>query len=223
MIKNHLVKYLLISPTLPVGSFCYSEGLESYIKNKKLEESEDIKELIQNELKIGQIRIEARCLIEFFDIFIDLKNEYKLKYNKQRLLSLDRWLLSFRDSNEIRDQQTQLAKSLFDCSVGTWPSISTMRLKTITDTLDLPRNEGILLIIALALDFKLKSLACVDKERLLAALSTPTAATAAPPITSGIHPDNIKHVPIILMTKTLIFIVKFLFILFSHRPLMIER
>ena len=36
MKKNHLVKYLLISPSLPVGGFCYSEGLESYLKIKNL-------------------------------------------------------------------------------------------------------------------------------------------------------------------------------------------
>ena len=114
MIKNQLVKYLLISPSLPVGGFCYSEGLESYLKTKQLEESDQIKELIKNELKIGQIRIEARSLINFFDIFVELKNGYKLKNNKRRLLSLDKWLISFRDCIEIRDQQTQMAKSLFE-------------------------------------------------------------------------------------------------------------
>ena len=81
MIKNHLIKYLLTSPSLPVGSFCYSEGLESYLKIKNLEESGEIKELIQNELKIGQIRIEARCLIEFYNIFIELKNGNNSKNN----------------------------------------------------------------------------------------------------------------------------------------------
>ena len=50
MKKNHLVKYLLISPSLPVGGFCYSEGLESYLSIKKLEESDEIKELIKNEV-----------------------------------------------------------------------------------------------------------------------------------------------------------------------------
>ncbi len=114
MIKNHLVKYLLTSPSLPVGCFCYSEGLESYLKIKKLEDSDQIKELIKNELKIGQIRIEARCLIEFFDIFVELKDSKKINENKKRLLSLDKWLTSFRDSVEIRDQQTQMAKSLFE-------------------------------------------------------------------------------------------------------------
>ncbi len=114
MVNNHLIKYLLISPSLPVGSFCYSEGLESYLKIKNLEESDQIKELIKNELRIGQIRIEAKCLIEFFDIFNELKNGHKLKFNKRRLLSLDKWLISFRDSIEIRDQQNQMAKSLFE-------------------------------------------------------------------------------------------------------------
>ena len=114
MNKNHLIKYLLISPNLPVGSFCYSEGLESFIKVKKVEESKHIKEVIENELKIGQIRIEARSLIEFFDIFLELDNTNNKKINKKRLLSLDKWLISFRDSVEIRDQQTQMAKSLFE-------------------------------------------------------------------------------------------------------------
>ena len=114
MIRSHLVKYLLTSPSLPVGGFCYSEGLESFLNIKKLEKSDQIKELIINELKIGQIRIEARCLIEFFNIFNELQNGYKLKNNKQKLLSLDKWLISFRDSVEIRNQQTQMAKSLFE-------------------------------------------------------------------------------------------------------------
>ena len=114
MNKNHLIKYLLTSPSLPVGGFCYSEGLESFLKIKKIEQSEYIKDLIQNELKIGQIRIEAKCLTEFFDIFVELQFEKNVIYNKQRLLSLDKWLLSTRDCSEIRNQQTQMAKSLFE-------------------------------------------------------------------------------------------------------------
>ena len=116
MNKNHLVKYLLVSPSLPVGSFCYSEGLESYLNNKKLYDSKDIKELIKNEMKFGQIRIEAKCLIDFYDIFLELKENINEENNKRKLLSLDKWLLSSRDSKEIRDQQTQMAKSLFELS-----------------------------------------------------------------------------------------------------------
>jgi len=44
MSKSHLLKYLLISPNLPVGGFCYSEGMESYLHNKNLNDSNLLKE-----------------------------------------------------------------------------------------------------------------------------------------------------------------------------------
>ena len=114
MSKSHLLKYLLISPNLPVGGFCYSEGMESYLQNKNLKDSNSVKELIINELKIGQIRLDAKLLIEFFDIFNEINAGENLKINSQKLLSLDKWILSSKDSVEMREQQTQMAKSLFD-------------------------------------------------------------------------------------------------------------
>ena len=75
MSKSHLLKYLLISPNLPVGGFCYSEGMESYLHNKNLKDSNSIKELIISELKIGQIRLDAKLLLEFFDIFKEIENQ----------------------------------------------------------------------------------------------------------------------------------------------------
>ncbi len=114
MSKSHLLKYLLISPNLPVGGFCYSEGLESYLNTKDLKDSNSIKELIISELEIGQIRLDARLLLDFFDIFIELNDGKNLKINLQKLLSLDKWILSSKDSVEMREQQTQMAKSLFD-------------------------------------------------------------------------------------------------------------
>jgi urease accessory protein len=114
MSKSHLLKYLLISPSLPVGGFCYSEGLESYLNTKDLRDSNSVKELIINELKIGQIRLDARLLLDFFEIFSELNDGKDLKSNCQKLLSLDKWILSSKDSIEMREQQTQMSKSLFD-------------------------------------------------------------------------------------------------------------
>ena len=113
MSKSHLLKYLLISPNLPVGGFCYSEGLESYLNTKDLKDSNSVKELIINELKIGQIRLDARVLLDFFDIFNELSNGKNLKSNLPKLLSLDKWILSSKDTKEMREQQSQMAKSLF--------------------------------------------------------------------------------------------------------------
>jgi len=114
MNKSHLLKYLLISPNLPVGGFCYSEGMESYLHNKNLKDSNSVKELIISELEIGQIRLDARLLVDFFDIFKELNDGKNFKRNLQKLLSLDQWILSSKDSVEMREQQIQMAKSLFD-------------------------------------------------------------------------------------------------------------
>jgi len=114
MIKSHLLKYLLISPNLPDGVLCYSEGSESYLITKDLKDSNSVKELIICELKIGQIRLDARILLEFYDIFNELNDGKNLKCNLQKLLSLDKWIFSSKDSVEMREQQIQMAKSLFD-------------------------------------------------------------------------------------------------------------
>jgi len=114
MSKSHLLKYLLISPNLPVGGFCYSEGLECYLNTKDLKDSNSVKELIISELKIGQIRIDARFLLDFYDVFKELNDGKNLKTNLKKLLSLDKWILSSKDSFEMREQQFQMAKSLFD-------------------------------------------------------------------------------------------------------------
>ena len=114
MNKSHLIKYLLISPNLPVGGFCYSEGMESFFDSKNIKEPKYVKDLIVNELKIGQIRMDAKLLLEFFEIFKEIHKEKNLKSNLRRLLSLDKWIMSSKDSFEIREQQTQMSKSLFD-------------------------------------------------------------------------------------------------------------
>jgi len=114
MSKSHLLKYLLISPNLPVGGFCYSEGMESYLHNKNLTDSNSVKDLIISELKIGQIRLDARLLLDFFDIFIEINYRKNFNGNLQKLMSLDKWILSSKDSVEMREQQNQMAKSLFD-------------------------------------------------------------------------------------------------------------
>jgi len=114
MSKSHLLKYLLISPNLPVGGFCYSEGLESYLNTKDFKDSNSVKEIIISELEIGQIRLDAKLLLNFFDIFNELNDGINSKSNMQKLLSLDKWILSSKDSVEMREQQIQMSKSLFD-------------------------------------------------------------------------------------------------------------
>jgi len=113
MNKSHLLKYLLTSPNLPVGGFCYSEGLESFFDSKNIT-PEYVKNTLISELKIGQIKLDAKLLIEFFNIFKEINNTKSLESNLKRILSLDKWIIASKDSIEIREQQNQMSKSLFD-------------------------------------------------------------------------------------------------------------
>ena len=44
MNESRLLKYLLISPNLPVGGFCYSEGMESFFDIKNIKEPKYVKD-----------------------------------------------------------------------------------------------------------------------------------------------------------------------------------
>jgi len=89
MSKSHLLKYLLISPNLPVGGFCYSEGLESYLNTKDLKDSNSVKELIISELEIGQIRLDARLLLNFYDIFNEINDRKNIKSNIEKIFKVN--------------------------------------------------------------------------------------------------------------------------------------
>ena len=52
----------LISPSLPVGAFSYSEGLEWLAQNKKVYDETTLFNWIESELLRGQITIEASSI-----------------------------------------------------------------------------------------------------------------------------------------------------------------
>ena len=112
MIKNNLFKYQLASPNLPVGGFCYSEGLESFLNKKSISNEKSIKSIIIDELNFGQIRVEAKSLHLFVENYEIYKKFNDLEKSKYQILSLNKWLLASRDTKEIRDQQRQMGKSL---------------------------------------------------------------------------------------------------------------
>ncbi len=116
MIKNNLFKYQLISPNLPVGGFCYSEGMESFLQKKNLKTDNSIKNLILDELHFGQIRIEANSLIRFSEIYKNFSNEEDFENLKREVISLNKFIIASRDSKGIRDQQKQMGQSLLDLS-----------------------------------------------------------------------------------------------------------
>ena len=101
----------LISPSLPVGAFSYSEGLEWLVQNKKVYDEKTLFNWIESELSRGQITIEASSIAH---IMRDLANWRDYKDIKYKLIidEWNSWLSSLRDSPDVRSQQIQMGESL---------------------------------------------------------------------------------------------------------------
>ena len=101
----------LISPSLPVGAFSYSEGLEWLVQNKKVYDEISLFNWIESELSRGQITIEASSIAHIMDDLVDWKDK-KDDQHKLIIEEWNSWLTSLRDSSEVRSQQTQMGESL---------------------------------------------------------------------------------------------------------------
>ena len=101
----------LISPSLPVGAFSYSEGLEWLVQNKKVNNETTLFNWIESELSRGQITIEASSISYIMKDLVDWKN-HRDSQHKFVIEEWNSWLSSLRDSPDVRSQQTQMGESL---------------------------------------------------------------------------------------------------------------
>ena len=101
----------LVSPTLPVGAFSYSEGFEVLVHVGIIKDESDVQDWLEAELKCGALRIEA-ALLSQFRIYIKDWIEYSDSFARDRLIDLDGWLLATREASEMRAQHRQMGSSL---------------------------------------------------------------------------------------------------------------
>ncbi len=101
----------LISPSLPVGAFSYSEGLEWLVQNKKVYDEETLLHWIKSELSRGQITIEASSIAHIMRDLVNWRDFKDIQY-KLIIEEWNSWLSSLRDSPEVRSQQIQMGESL---------------------------------------------------------------------------------------------------------------
>jgi len=101
----------LMSPSLPVGAFSYSEGLEWLVQNQKVYDETTLFNWIESELSRGQITIEASSIAH---IMRDLEhwNDHKDVQHKYNIEDWNSWLGTLRDSPDVRSQQIQMGESL---------------------------------------------------------------------------------------------------------------
>ena len=101
----------LLSPSLPVGAFSYSEGLEWLVQNKKVNNETTLFNWIESELSRGQITIEASSISHIIKDLIDWENN-RDDQHKFVIEEWNSWLSSLRDSPDVRSQQIQMGESL---------------------------------------------------------------------------------------------------------------
>jgi len=101
----------LLSPSLPVGAFSYSEGLERLVQNKKVYDETTLFNWIESELSRGQITIEASSISHIMKDLVNWKNNRDVQH-KFVIEEWNSWLSSLRDSPDVRSQQTQMGESL---------------------------------------------------------------------------------------------------------------
>ena len=101
----------LASPSLPVGAFSYSEGLEWLVQKGKIKDDLTMFSWLESELLRGQIRVEAAALIPITKE-LELWSSKNMTIAKDAVIDWNDWLLALRDATTIRLQQVQMGRSL---------------------------------------------------------------------------------------------------------------
>jgi urease accessory protein len=108
----------LASPLLPVGSYSYSEGLESLISQGLINDRVTLQTWIEQELQIGAIQIEIAMMDRAY-LAGSERDTAKLQYWNQ-------WLSAARETEELRLQSWQMGGSLAKLAIELTPSIQVL-------------------------------------------------------------------------------------------------
>jgi urease accessory protein len=102
--KELLFLLQLASPTLPVGAYSYSEGLETLVERGIIRNDTTLNDWLQRSLLQGSIRLETAIFLRAYRCFCQ-RDFIKLNY-------WDNWLSATRETAELRQQSWQMGRSL---------------------------------------------------------------------------------------------------------------
>lgn len=118
---SNLLRLLqLASPTLPVGAYSYSEGLEALVAQKKIDNSEKLCYWIEQELDYGAIRIETAVMLRGYTCF--------QHGDVAGLNAWNAWLSAARETEELRQQSWQMGRSLFRLLSELQPELQSLQV-----------------------------------------------------------------------------------------------
>ena len=144
----------LASPALPIGGFSYSEGLESAIDHGWVHDESSAADWLADQLHLSQARGDMAAVAQALQAW----PEHTSADGALRVQALNAWVLSTRESFEMRLQTEQMGRSLLDWlrNQGTAPASALTLCSTLPPTYPL--------VMALAL-----SLAQASAEQALQA------------------------------------------------------
>jgi len=102
--KSLLSLLQLVSPSLPVGAYSYSEGIETLAQTGQIHDAITLEQWLIYELRYGAIRLEAAILGRVYQAAVELDSEQITIWNQ--------WLSALRETAEIREQSWQMGWSL---------------------------------------------------------------------------------------------------------------
>ena len=88
----------LVSPSLPVGAYSYSEGIETLVTQGKIHNAQTLQQWLEGELKWGSIRLDTAIVCR--------------AYSNNTLDYWNQWLSAIRETHELREQSHQMGYSL---------------------------------------------------------------------------------------------------------------
>ena len=96
----------LASPALPVGGFSYSEGLEAAIDAGAVRDEPSAAQWLIDQLHLALARADLPL--------VAAAHEAWSRHHVPRIVELNRWLLTTRESSELRRQSEQMGRSMLE-------------------------------------------------------------------------------------------------------------
>lgn len=107
----------LVSPTLPVGGFNYSEGIEWLVEANVISDRQQLQQWLTGQLEQGSIRVEAVVMARAFRL------SQGGVPNSNALAEWNQWLTATRETAELRQQSQQMGSSLQRLLIEITPDI----------------------------------------------------------------------------------------------------
>ncbi|MGK7891038.1 MAG: urease accessory protein UreF [Leptolyngbyaceae cyanobacterium] len=127
----------LASPSLPVGAYSYSEGLETLVHDSRITTAAELEDWLRQELRYGPIGLELTVMVQVHAAMV-VGEVGAIAHHNQ-------WLSALRDSEEIREQHWQMGRTLVSLLQNLDPELT-----GTLETVGLPCNFAIAFSIAAA-------------------------------------------------------------------------